>query len=145
MLSRLAKRLWLRTACHQTTYPGVNAPMSTINMINEFLDWAQTQQDGKSAASADAIIHHLILVTVWIVSTGQVLDWVRHPVTKDQLNSLDSFKCTTPQVSAKVCNGMPANEAGLLSHCPFPDFPFFTCVSANCRQSDTGEQYLTFR
>ena len=24
---------------------------------------------------------------------------------------------------------MPQNEAGLLSHCDFPDFPFFTCVS----------------
>lgn len=29
-----------------TTYPGVNAPNSTIQMINNFLDWAQVQQDG---------------------------------------------------------------------------------------------------
>ena len=31
-----------------TTYPGVNPSNSTINMINEFLDWAQEQQDGAS-------------------------------------------------------------------------------------------------
>lgn len=29
-----------------TTYPGVNPPNSTIQMINNFLDWAQLQQDG---------------------------------------------------------------------------------------------------
>lgn len=94
-----------------TTYPGVPAPNSTIKMINQFLDWAQTQQD------------------VWIVSTGQLLDWVRNPVPASQLNTLDSFKCSTPQVDAsmKICNGIPQNEAGLLSHCDFPDFPFYTC------------------
>ena len=32
--------------------------------------------------------------------------------------------------SKKICNGIPQNEAGLLSHCAFPDFPFFTCVSS---------------
>lgn len=32
-----------------TTYPGVNPSNSTINMINDFLDWAQVQQDGTSA------------------------------------------------------------------------------------------------
>ena len=100
---------------HQTTYPGVTAPTSTINMVNKFLDWAQTQQD------------------VWIVSTGQLLDWVRNPVPASQLNNLDSFKCSTPQVdsSRKICNGVPQNEAGLLSHCAFPDFPFYTCVSTS--------------
>lgn len=86
---------------------------STIAMINKFLDWAQQQQD------------------VWIVSTGQLIDWVRNPVPAAQMNNLDSFKCSTPQVdpSLKICNGIPSNEEGLLSHCPFPDFPFFTCVS----------------
>lgn len=36
----------------------------------------------------------------------------------------------TPQVDAlnKICNGILQNGAGLLSHCAFPDFPFFTCV-----------------
>lgn len=67
---------------------------------------------------------------MWIVSTGQLLDWVRNPVPASQLNSLDSFKCSTPQVdpSLKICNGIPQNENGLLSHCAFPDFPFYTCV-----------------
>ncbi|KAJ7608728.1 hypothetical protein FB45DRAFT_1067222 [Roridomyces roridus] len=74
-----------------TTYPGVNAPNSTINMINQFLDWAQVQQG--------------------------------------RLNSFAPLKCSTPQIdsSTKICNGIPQNEAGLLSHCPFPDFPFYTC------------------
>ena len=70
----------------------------------------------------------LIKSSVWIVSTIQLLDWVRNPVPASQLNNIDSFKCTTPQVDAKICNGMPENEAGLLSHCAFSDFPFYTCV-----------------
>ncbi|KAF5313065.1 hypothetical protein D9619_002538 [Psilocybe cf. subviscida] len=94
-----------------TTYPGVNPSQSTIAMINNFLDWAQQQQD------------------VWIVSNQQLLDFMRHPVPASQLNTLDSFKCTTPQVDAslQICNGIPKNEAGLLSHCDFSDFPFYTC------------------
>ncbi|KAF8971773.1 hypothetical protein BDZ97DRAFT_1913677 [Flammula alnicola] len=94
-----------------TTYPGVNPPKSTINMINAFLDWAQEQQN------------------VWIVSNEQLLDWVQHPVPASQLDSIASLKCTTPQVDAsqKICNGIPQNEAGLLSHCAFSDFPFYTC------------------
>jgi hypothetical protein len=93
------------------TYPGVSVSNSTINMINAFLDWAQTQQD------------------VWIVSNEQLLDWVQHPVPVSQLGSSNSIKCTSPQVDAsqKICNGIPQNENGLLSHCAFPDFPFFTC------------------
>ncbi|KAI0066583.1 hypothetical protein BV25DRAFT_1868240 [Artomyces pyxidatus] len=92
-----------------TTYPGVNPSTSTINMINSFLDWAQTQPD------------------VWIVSTEQLLDWVQHPVPVSQLSSQASLKCATPQVNQPICNGMPANEQGLLSHCAFSDFPFYTC------------------
>jgi hypothetical protein len=92
-----------------TTYPGVNAPKSTIDMVNAFLDWAQQQQN------------------VWIVSTEQLLEWVRNPVPLSQLNNFNALKCSTPQVSDKICNGMPSNEAGLLSHCAFPDFPFYTC------------------
>jgi len=94
-----------------TTYPGVIVSNSTINMINAFLDWAQLQQD------------------VWIVSNEQLLDWVQHPVPVSQLASVNSLKCTSPQVDAskKICNGIPQNENGLLSSCPFSDFPFFTC------------------
>ncbi|KAF9071990.1 hypothetical protein BDP27DRAFT_1218247 [Rhodocollybia butyracea] len=94
-----------------TNYPGVPAPTSTINMINSFLDWAQEQPN------------------VWIVSTAQLLAWVRNPKSIADLNSSDALKCPTPQVdsSLMICNGIPQNENGLLSHCPFPDFPFFTC------------------
>lgn len=92
-----------------TTYPGVDVSNSTINMINAFLDWAQTQQN------------------VWIVSNEQLLDWVRHPVPVSQLDQVASLKCSTPQVNDKICNGMPQNEQGLLSHCAFSDFPFYTC------------------
>ncbi|KAJ7760140.1 hypothetical protein DFH07DRAFT_442335 [Mycena maculata] len=94
-----------------TTYPGVDPSNSTINMINTFLDWAQVQQN------------------VWIVSNEQLLAWVKNPVPVSQLDSVDALKCSTPQVdsSEKICNGIPQNENGLLSHCPFSDFPFFTC------------------
>jgi hypothetical protein len=72
-----------------------------------------------------------MLEKVWIVSNEQLLDWVRHPVPASQLNTIPSFQCTTPEVSTseKVCNGIPRNEEGLLAHCAFSDFPFYTCVS----------------
>jgi hypothetical protein len=68
-------------------------------------------------------------VTVWIVSTEQLLAWVQNPVPLSQLNSLDALKCSTPQISQNICDGIPANEQGLLDRCDFSDFPFFTCVS----------------
>ncbi|KAF8910189.1 hypothetical protein CPB84DRAFT_1743632 [Gymnopilus junonius] len=94
-----------------TTYPGVNAPKSTIDMINAFLDWAQKQPN------------------VWIVSSIQLLEWVRNPVPISQLNNFAPLKCTAPAIDASqhICNGIPQNEAGLLSHCAFSDFPFYTC------------------
>ncbi|KAK0434839.1 hypothetical protein EV421DRAFT_1280099 [Armillaria borealis] len=92
-------------------YPGVPVPTSTINMINEFLDWAQEQQN------------------VWIVSSEQLLAWVQTPQSVSDLNNFDALKCSTPDVDAslQICNGIPQNEQGLLSHCAFSDFPFFTC------------------
>ncbi|KAG2069469.1 hypothetical protein BDR04DRAFT_1101568 [Suillus decipiens] len=94
-----------------TTYPGVDPPNSTIQMINDYLDWVQMQQD------------------VWIVSNEQLLAWVRNPVAISDLDSFEPLKCPTPQVdpSLSICNGIPQNEAGLLEECDFPDFPFFTC------------------
>ncbi|KJA28359.1 hypothetical protein HYPSUDRAFT_155525 [Hypholoma sublateritium FD-334 SS-4] len=105
-----------------TTYPGVNPSKSTIGMINAFLDWAQQQQN------------------VWIVSNEQLLDWVRHPVPISQLGDLASLKCTTPQIdsSEKICNGVPVNEAGLLSHCAFSDFPFYTCYGCPVIEPSPG-------
>ncbi|EIN14312.1 hypothetical protein PUNSTDRAFT_49130 [Punctularia strigosozonata HHB-11173 SS5] len=93
------------------SYPGSTASNSTIKMINAFLDWAQEQDN------------------VWIVSNEQLLAWVKNPVPVDQLDQVDALKCSTPDVDAseKICNGIPQNEAGLLSHCAFSDFPFYTC------------------
>jgi len=67
--------------------------------------------------------------SVWIVSSEQLLAWTQNPTRVADLNNFDPLKCSTPQVDAKICNGIPEDEAGLLSHCPFPDFPFYTCVS----------------
>ncbi|EMD32610.1 hypothetical protein CERSUDRAFT_118648 [Gelatoporia subvermispora B] len=94
-----------------TTYPGSTASQSTIDMINEFIDWAQEQPN------------------VWIVNNEQLLAWVQNPVPISQLNDFAPFKCSTPQVdsSLKICNGIPQNEAGLVEECPFSDFPFYTC------------------
>ncbi|KAF8215626.1 hypothetical protein K438DRAFT_1798990 [Mycena galopus ATCC 62051] len=105
-----------------TTYPGVDPSNSTINMINEFLDWVQQQQN------------------VWIVSNEQLLAWVQNPVTVANLDSVAALKCSTPQVDAsqKICNGIPGNEAGLLSHCDFSDFPFYTCYGCPETEPTTG-------
>ncbi|KAF8330829.1 uncharacterized protein EI90DRAFT_3145723 [Cantharellus anzutake] len=104
-----------------TGYPGVADPTDTINMINSFLDWAQQQSN------------------VWIVSTGQLLDWVMNPVPASQLNSIQSFQCALPVVEAKICNGIPSNEAGLLSHCAFTDFPFYTCYGCPATQPSPSD------
>jgi len=77
--------------------------------MNAFLDWAQLQPN------------------VWIVSSEQMLDWVRHPVPLSQLDSLASLKCSVPQVTSKICNGMLPNEMGLLAKCSFDDAYFSTC------------------
>ncbi|TFK66176.1 hypothetical protein BDN72DRAFT_158724 [Pluteus cervinus] len=97
------------------TYPGVNVPQSTIDMINAFLDWAQEQDN------------------VWLVSNEQLLDWVRNPVPLSQLNNVASFKCSVPNIGRQICNGVPQNEDGLLAHCASETAPFYTCYG--CPQS----------
>jgi len=89
--------------------PGVITPNSTIAMINQFLDWAQEQPN------------------VWIVTNLQLLEWVRAPVPISQLNDFAPLKCPVPQVNAQICDGIPANELGLVQNCAFSDFPFMTC------------------
>ncbi|TFY78825.1 hypothetical protein EWM64_g5184 [Hericium alpestre] len=96
--------------------PGATVSNSTIAMINAFLDWAQEQNN------------------VWIVSSEQLLAWVRNPVPVSQLDSFEPLKCSTPQVSQKICNGMPDNEEGLLAHCAFNDFPWYTCYGCPTQQ-----------
>ncbi|PFH48892.1 hypothetical protein AMATHDRAFT_5410 [Amanita thiersii Skay4041] len=56
-----------------------------------------------------------------------------NPVPLCKLDSVSSLKCTVPQVDAslKICNGMPHNERGLLSHCGFSNFPFYTCYGCS--------------
>ena len=80
------------------------------------------------------------------MSNEQLLDWVRHPVPNSQLGNVASLKCNTPQVDAseRICNGIPQNEDGLLSHCPFNDFPFYTCVSNHdiCSRKAETSTYL---
>ncbi|KAF8435710.1 hypothetical protein L210DRAFT_3613529 [Boletus edulis BED1] len=85
------------------TYPGVDVPTSTINTIN---------QSNK---------------TYGIVSDEQLLAWVQNPVPIFQLNTFDRFKCPIPDINPTmhICNGIPANEQGLLNECAFPDFPFY--------------------
>ncbi|KAI3604411.1 chitin deacetylase 9, partial [Moniliophthora roreri] len=105
---------------HLSTLPGLNVRNTTIPMINAFLDWAQGHDN------------------VWIVSTAQLLAWVRNPVPASALRSgsFKPFQCPTPNVdpSLKICNGIPANEDGLLSHCSIGDGTFFTCYGCPVEQ-----------
>ncbi|KAJ6507211.1 hypothetical protein C8R47DRAFT_1066096 [Mycena vitilis] len=73
-----------------TTYPGVNLSNSTINTINEFLDWAQVQKNG--ALFLLAHLQALIKSAVWIVSNEQLLAWVKNPVPVSQLGNVDALK-----------------------------------------------------
>lgn len=91
--------------------PGVLTPNSTINMINQFLDWAQVQPD------------------VWIITNYQLVQWMQNPTPISGLNDFAPFKCPVPQVNTQICNGIPADELGLVQNCDFSDFPFGTCVS----------------
>ncbi|KAK4700577.1 hypothetical protein P7C70_g5669, partial [Phenoliferia sp. Uapishka_3] len=114
-------------------YPGVTDPNNTRAMVNTFLDWTQTFDD------------------VWLVSNEQLLEWVKAPVTNANISSVDALKCSTPSVSDKICNGIEANEQGLLLNCPFIDFPCNDSWRVACRrinstltvafrpQIDTGE------
>lgn len=90
-------------------YPGVEDPLEQRAMINQFLDWAQTQQN------------------VWLVTNQQLLAWMKNPKPVSQLNTIPEFQCETPQVTENICNGMYPNEVGLLENCPFSDFPWTTC------------------
>ncbi|KAF9025089.1 hypothetical protein BDZ89DRAFT_1092694 [Hymenopellis radicata] len=72
-------------------YPGVRSPNSTIRMINAFLDWAQEQQN------------------VWIVSTEQLLAWVRNPTPVAQLDSLEALHCSTPDYGCPQTTPTPDN------------------------------------
>ncbi|KAK0519622.1 hypothetical protein OC834_006186 [Tilletia horrida] len=100
-----------------TGYPGLPDPTAQINMINRFLDWATTNSS---------------MQNVWIVSNRQLLAWMKNPVPASQLNTLDAFKCGTPQVG-HICNGQLANS-DLIEHCisdtpgdALNQAPFYTC------------------
>ncbi|GAA6018025.1 hypothetical protein JCM11491_000035 [Sporobolomyces phaffii] len=92
-------------------YPGVKDPVSTRAMIQNFLDWVQA------------------FPNVWIVSNQQMMAWLQNPVKNSDIGSVDALGCKTPDVpsDAKLCNGIPQNEIGLLNRCPFEDFPWQTC------------------
>jgi hypothetical protein len=71
---------------------------------------------------------------VWIISNEQLLKWMKNPTKVDDLNNFDGFKCATPEVDAKICNGIPKNQDGLLQKCAFSDFPFYTCYGCPSEQ-----------
>ncbi|EPQ30700.1 uncharacterized protein PFL1_01601 [Pseudozyma flocculosa PF-1] len=89
-----------------------------IKMINSFLDWATTSAD---------------MQNVWIISNKQLLAWMKNPVPASQLNTIDEFKCQTPDVKDHICNGF-AKNSDLMQHCisntqgdPLNNSPFYTC------------------
>jgi len=104
-----------------TGIPGQPTKPDIPRVINRFLDYAQQQDD------------------VWVVTTAQLVAWMRNPVPAAQLNTLPEFQCQTPQVDSAICNGIPANEAGLLSHCTFEDFPWHTCYGCPVTQPTVNQ------
>lgn len=55
-----------------------------------------------------------------------MLEWLKNPVPNSQIASVESLKCSTPDVTEKICNGMEENEQGLLNKCDFAEFPWTT-------------------
>ncbi|KAF7340969.1 Kinase-like protein [Mycena sanguinolenta] len=80
-------------------------------------DASESFKEGEGDDNANGNAYH----AVWIVSNEQLLAWVKNPVTVANVGSVDALKCNMPQVDAsqKIRNGIPANEARLLSHCAF--------------------------
>lgn len=110
-------------------YPGLNDPIDQIRMLNEFLDWATTSGD---------------MQNVWIISNKQLIAYMQNPVPASQLNTLDAFKCQTPNVDQHICNGLSKNS-DLLQHCisntagdPLNNSPFYTCYG--CPQTTPSPQ-----
>jgi hypothetical protein len=109
-------------------YPGVADPLAQRQVVQSFLDYVQS------------------FPNTWIVSNAQVrltppsysshpqlnrtslqmLGWLQNPVTNANIAQVDSLKCSTPDVTEKICNGMEQNEQGLLNKCSFEAFPWTT-------------------
>ncbi|KAN0065437.1 hypothetical protein ACQY0O_001273 [Thecaphora frezii] len=108
----------IHLALNYPNQQGVAQIKKMVDAINEFLDWATTSAD---------------MQNVWIVSNKQLLAWMQNPVPASQLNTLDAFKCQTPDVKDHICNGMASNM-DLAQHCismtagdPLNNSPFYTC------------------
>ncbi|KAI5477686.1 chitin deacetylase [Pseudohyphozyma bogoriensis] len=103
-------------------YPGLVDPDEMRALYVEFLDWVQTMPD------------------VWIVSNSQMLEWLKAPVPISQLSNFTALGCSTPQVdpTLKICNGIEVNEVGLLTNCPFADFPWTTCFGCPVTEPSPG-------
>ncbi|CDZ97989.1 carbohydrate esterase family 4 protein [Phaffia rhodozyma] len=106
-----------------TTYPGLSSPAALVSMINEFLDWAQEQEN------------------VWIVSSEQLLAWVRDPKSITDLGQSDALKCqnVTLPAGTNICNGLPGYDSSLLARCSFSDFPFSTCYGCPKSQPSVSD------
>ncbi|PWO00075.1 hypothetical protein FA09DRAFT_328198 [Tilletiopsis washingtonensis] len=110
-----------------TGYPGLGDPTQTVNMLNRFLDFAHSNSS---------------MSNVWMVTNTQLLAWMRNPVPASQLNTLDEFKCQTPDVQeAVICNGMPDKQNTVLQHCisdtpgdSLNNSPFYTCYGCPTTQ-----------
>lgn len=57
-------------------------------MINEFLDWAQQQQNGMILLDSRSNV--LNPFAVWIVSSEQLLAWVQNPKPISQMDQVDA-------------------------------------------------------
>ncbi|RIA97714.1 hypothetical protein C1645_751818 [Glomus cerebriforme] len=94
--------------------PNTPDPDASLKMLEEFLDWALAQPD------------------TWVVTSQQLLEWMKNPVPADQLKTYAPFSCQVPKIGKEICNGLDDNgngqiDEGLLESCNFNTVVWSTC------------------
>jgi hypothetical protein len=67
---------------------------------------------------------------------------MRAPTSNANIAQTTALGCSVPNVdpTLKICNGMTANEIGLLTNCPFIDFPWSVFPSSAADAMTDGDE-----
>lgn len=106
--------LYLHPVQLASDIPGRPDPKPSIQMIEDFLDWALKQPD------------------TWFVTSQQLLEWMKNPVPADQLKDYPPFSCQAPKIGREICNGLDDDgngtiDDGLKETCNFNTEVWSTC------------------